>query len=59
VVEEATHHEEAEVVGVDGCETINHMTCLIVVIERLPKEIDIVTEGLTRALSEHEVVHQG
>jgi hypothetical protein len=55
----ATHHEEAEVVGVDGRGTVNHLICLIVVIERVPHEVDIVTEGLTRALSEHEVVQQG
>jgi hypothetical protein len=55
----APQHEEAEVVGVDGRGTINHLTCLIVVIERLPHEVDTVTEGLTMALSEHEVVQQG
>jgi hypothetical protein len=54
----ATQHE-AEVVGVDGRGTMNHLTCLIVVIERLPHEVDIVTEGLTMALYEHEVVQQG
>jgi hypothetical protein len=41
---DATQHEEAEVVGVDCRETINHLTCLIVVVERLPQEVDIVTE---------------
>jgi hypothetical protein len=55
----ATQHEEAEVVGVDGRGTINHLTCLIVVIERLPHEVDIVTEGLTTTLAEHEVNLQG
>jgi hypothetical protein len=55
----ATQHEEAKVVGLDGRGTINHMTCFIVVIERLPHEADIVTEGLTKALSEHEVVQHG
>jgi hypothetical protein len=56
---DATQHDEAEVVGVDGRGTINHLTCLIVVIERLPREVDIVIEGLTKALSGHEVVQQG
>jgi hypothetical protein len=52
----ATQHEEAEVVGVDGRGAINHATSLIVVIERVPHKVDIVTEGLSSALSEHEVV---
>jgi hypothetical protein len=46
-------------VGVDGCGAINHLTSLIVVIERLPHEVDIVTEGQSMALFEHEVVQQG
>jgi hypothetical protein len=46
-------------VGVDGRGAINHLTGLVVVIERLPHEVDIVIEGLSRALSEHEVVQQG
>jgi hypothetical protein len=45
--------------GVDGHETINQLTCLVVVIERLSHEVDIVNEGLTVALHEHEVVVQG
>jgi hypothetical protein len=49
-------HEEAEVVGVDGSGAINHLTCLVVVIERLPHVMDIVTEGLSKALSDHDVV---
>jgi NAD-specific glutamate dehydrogenase len=52
-------HEETEVVGVDGSEAINHVTCLVVVIERMPHVVDKVTEGLSRTLSEHEVVQQG
>jgi hypothetical protein len=55
-VENTTQHEEAEVVGVDGRGAINHLTCLVVVIERLPHEVDIVTEGLSKAMHEHEVV---
>jgi hypothetical protein len=55
----ATQHEEAEVVGVDGRGTIIQMTWIVVFIERLSHEVDIVTEGLTRALPEHEVVQQG
>jgi hypothetical protein len=55
----ATQHEEAEVVGVDGRGTINQLTCLVVVIERLPHEVDIVSEGLIKAPPEHEVVQQG
>jgi hypothetical protein len=38
------HHEETEVVRVDGSGTINHLTCLVVVVERLPHVVDIVTE---------------
>jgi hypothetical protein len=40
----ATHHEEAEVVGVYGRGSINHLTCLVVGIERLPHEVDIVSK---------------
>jgi hypothetical protein len=54
----ATQHEEAEVVGVDGRGAINHVTCLVVVIERLPLEVDIFSEGLAGALPEQEVVQQ-
>jgi hypothetical protein len=49
----ATQHEEAEVVGVDGRGTINELTSCIVVIERLSHEVDIVSKGLTKALPEH------
>jgi hypothetical protein len=51
-------HEETEVVGVNGSGTINHLTCLVVVVERLPHVVDIVTEGLSRALSDHQVVQE-
>jgi hypothetical protein len=37
-------HEETEVVGVNGSGTINHLTCIVVVVERLPHVVDIVTE---------------
>jgi ribulose bisphosphate carboxylase small subunit len=37
-------HEETEVVGVNGSGTINHLTSLVVVVERLPHVVDIVTE---------------
>jgi hypothetical protein len=37
-------HEETEVVGVNGSGTINHLTYLVVVVERLPHVVDIVTE---------------
>jgi hypothetical protein len=37
-------HEETEVVGVIGSGTINHLTCLVVVVERLPHVVDIVTK---------------
>jgi hypothetical protein len=40
--EYATQHEEADFVGVDGRGTINQPTCFIVVIERLPHEVDVV-----------------
>jgi hypothetical protein len=52
----ATQHEKTEVVGVDGRGTINHLTCLVVVIERLSQEVDVVREELTKALPEHEIV---
>jgi hypothetical protein len=47
-----TQDEEAEVVGVDGRGAVNHMTCLDVVIERMPHEVDIFSEGLAGALPE-------
>jgi hypothetical protein len=53
-----TQHEEAEVVGVDGRGAINPLTCLVVVIERLPHEVDIFSVGLAMALPEHEIVKQ-
>jgi hypothetical protein len=37
-------HEETEVVGVNGSGTINNLTCLVAVVERLPHVVDIVTE---------------
>jgi hypothetical protein len=37
-------HEETEVVGVSGSGTINHLTCLVVVVERLSHVVDIVIE---------------
>jgi hypothetical protein len=40
----ATQHEEAEVVRVYGRGSIDHLTCLVVVIERLPHEVDIVSK---------------
>jgi hypothetical protein len=42
--ENTAQHEETEVVGVNGSGTINHMTCLVVVVECLPHVVDIVTE---------------
>jgi hypothetical protein len=52
----ATQHEEGEVVGVDGRGTINKLTSFIVVIECMSHEMDVVSQGLTKALPEHEVV---
>jgi hypothetical protein len=56
---DATQHEEAEVVGMDGRGTINKLIDLIIIIERLPHEVDVVSEGLTTALPKHAVVQQG
>jgi hypothetical protein len=44
---------------VDGRGTINQLASLIIVIERLPHEVDVVSKGLTKALLEHEVVQHG
>jgi hypothetical protein len=55
----ATQHEDTEVVGVGGRGIIHHLTCLVVVIERLSHEVDIVDKGQAMALPEHEVVQQG
>jgi hypothetical protein len=54
----ATQHEEAKVVGVNGRGTINKLTSLVVVIERLSHEVDVVHKGLTKAFHEHEVVQK-
>jgi hypothetical protein len=43
-------------VGVDGRGAINHLTCLVVAIEHLPHEVDMFSEGMTKALPEHKVV---
>jgi hypothetical protein len=56
VAGDTAEHEETEVVGVDGSGAINHLVGLVVVIERLPRVVDIVTEGLPMALSDHLVV---
>jgi hypothetical protein len=37
-------HEETEVLRVDGSGAINHLTSLVVVVERLPHVVDIVTD---------------
>jgi hypothetical protein len=55
----AAHNEETKVVGVDGRGAINQLACFIIFVECLPEEADIVSQGLTRAVSEHEVVQQG
>jgi hypothetical protein len=52
-------HEETEVVGVDGSGAINHLACLVVVIKGLAHGVDIVTEGLAKALSHHHVLQEG
>jgi hypothetical protein len=44
VAGDTAQHEETEVVRVDGSGTINHLTSLVVVIERLPHVVDIVTK---------------
>jgi hypothetical protein len=52
----AAQHEEAKVVGVDGRKLIYELACFIVLIKCLLEEVDIVSQLLARALSEHEVV---
>jgi hypothetical protein len=52
-------HEEAKVVWVDGCRPIYELTCFVVLIECLPEEVDVVSQGLVKALSEHEIVQKG
>jgi hypothetical protein len=42
----------------EGRTTVNHMDCLIVVVERLPHEVHVFSGGLTGSLVEHEVVKQ-
>jgi hypothetical protein len=43
-------HEHAHVVRVDGCGAINQLASCIIVIKRLPLEVDVVGQGLTMAL---------
>jgi hypothetical protein len=40
----ATQHGEAEALRMYGRGSINHLICLVVVIERLPHEVDIVNK---------------
>jgi hypothetical protein len=54
----ATQHEQAQIMRVDGCIPINRFAGFVVVVERLPREVDVVGQGLTRALLEHEVVQR-
>jgi hypothetical protein len=44
VARNTAQHEETEVVGVNGSGTINHLTFLVVVVERLSHVVDIVIE---------------
>jgi hypothetical protein len=45
-------------VGVDGRGAVNHQTCLVVAIKRLPHEVDMFSEEMAKALPGHEVVQQ-
>jgi hypothetical protein len=44
VARNTAQHEEAEVVRVDGSGAIDHLTCLVIVVERLSHVVDIVIE---------------
>jgi hypothetical protein len=46
-------------VGVDGSGAVNHLACLVVVIKCMAHGVDIVTEGLAGALSDHHVIQEG
>jgi hypothetical protein len=46
-------------VGVDGCIPIYELAGFIVLIECLPKEVDVVSQGVVMALSEHDFVQEG
>jgi hypothetical protein len=50
VVGYATQHEHAQIVGLDGCRTINYLADFIVVIERLPHEVDVVGQSMSMRL---------
>jgi hypothetical protein len=54
----ATQYEETQVVRVDGGGAINHLTGFVLAVKCLPHEMDVLGEGLTKALPEHEVVQQ-
>jgi hypothetical protein len=57
-VGDATEHEEAHDVRMDGSTTIEHLACLVVVVKGLTHELDVLCELLARALAKHEVIHQ-
>jgi hypothetical protein len=43
----------------NDCILIHDLAGFVVLIECLPEEVDVVSQGLVRALSEHEVVQEG
>jgi hypothetical protein len=49
--------EETQVVRVECGLAINHLTCFVAVIESLPHGVEVLGEGLAKALAEHELVH--
>jgi hypothetical protein len=55
---DATEYEEAQVVRVDGRNAVHHLAHLIVFVERLPHEVHILSDRLSGALAEHNVVEQ-
>jgi hypothetical protein len=55
----ATQHEQSQIVEVDGRGTVNQLAGFIVVIKRLPHEVDVVGHGLTGAVPpEHEILQE-
>jgi hypothetical protein len=55
---DATEHQEAQVVRMDGSITMDHLACLVLVVKGLTHEVNVLYERMVRALAKHEVVQQ-
>jgi hypothetical protein len=56
-VGDATEHEEAQVVRMDGNIAIDNLGGLVAVVKGLTHEVDVFCERQARAVAKHDVVH--